>query len=427
MDNNEIYDFKKDVTIIAISHNLTALELRIYNTLVMYAQKSSNNSDSYNQKFSIPLRTLMDMSYYKSKNYRYFLKSLEAIKKTEVKIDLLNDKLKGNYLSAYLCSQISFYEDQPGLVFYEFSSDIVKLVLDPKKYAPLQLMITNQLESKFSMILYGLIQFYRKVEIPEMDIMKFRELFGILNKYESPAHIMNEVLKPAVNEINHSPQIPYIVTFKFLPEGAKIKKSIKFRFSAKNIAIGESSILDKDIVLPSRIFDLIPSAYRGLYEIIEMLQRYIELNGAEYVVSNMVYTNEKNPKKNYIAYLTKALESDYAAGDRAKNADFERIRREKEEQEKAVKARLEKEALEKMERRENRRKSLEAYFNDLPDEKKEGIKETAIIRLESMKFKEEADIIRSGKMPDSDLVSALWDTEFFNAIENTMKGEYIAD
>jgi hypothetical protein len=428
MEKGELFDFKKDVSIIAITHTLTSLELRIYNSLVMNAQRSAKQEgEKVRRNFSISIKDLVSYSYFNSKHTRYLLNALDEIVKTNVKIDLLNDKMKGNYLSTTLLSQVLMNENDPGVLNYEFSSTVAEMVLDPKRYAPLQLIITNQLESKYSMILYGLIQCYRKVEIPEMDIVKFRELFGIVNKYDSPAHISKEVLLPAINEINHSPNIPYLISFKFLPEGAKIKKSIKFQFSEKNIAIGDNTFFEKDIILPSHIYELIPSAYRGLYEIIEMIHRFIELNGEDFVISNMVYTNLHDPKKNYIAYMTKALENDYAAGDRAKNADFERIRKEKDEREKAINTRLEKEAEENFLKGELRRKTLEAYFNDLPDEKKEGIKETAIIRLESMKFQEEADIIRSGKMPDSDLVSALWDKEFFNAIENIIKGEYIAD
>ncbi len=49
-------------------------------------------------------------------------------------------------------------------------------------YAKIDLMIIKGLKSKYSIIMYELCKDYENVEVPEMSIEKFKEIFGINGK-----------------------------------------------------------------------------------------------------------------------------------------------------------------------------------------------------------------------------------------------------
>jgi len=114
------------------------------------------------------------------------------------------------------------------VITYSFPHKIRNMILNPKMFGKINLVVIKSLRSRYSIALYELAEDYLNVQIPKMTIDKFRELMGLENKqYYKFSMLKKRVIDVAVNEINDRENIGFTITYELEKVGQKITH-IKF-------------------------------------------------------------------------------------------------------------------------------------------------------------------------------------------------------
>ena len=312
---------------IAIRVDLDVIQRKFYDAL-LYIAKENLRKKVNKEIFSINLSDLKlllnKISKEKmDKNNKYYAEKLRELKNKNAEYNIL-DKDAGWEIEGWvsLMSELQVKKEiKTGqiVVVYDLPNRIRKALLDPKGiYANINLVVIRGLNSKYAIILYELVKDYEKVEIPEMTMEEFRKIFNIEGKYEGRINNLKaKVLEPAVRELNENENVDFLISYELRKTG-KYYTHIKFHVKPKPAKLKLDQQKDKIITQEiqenpdlSALLTLIPEKYRAKKNLITVIIGGLEEKGKEYMQAQIEYTN-KNAKKNYVAYLKKAIESDYA-------------------------------------------------------------------------------------------------------------------
>ncbi len=323
---------------VAIRVDLDVIQRKFYDAL-LYVAKENLRKNIDKESFTISLsdlKILLDKVGKEKidKNNKYYVEKLRELKDKNAEYNIL-DKDAGWDIEGWvsLMSELQVKREiKTGqiVVVFDLPRRIRKSLLDPKGiYANINLVVIRGLKSKYAIILYELVKNYEKVEIPEMTIEDFRKLFNIEDKYKGRIdHVKEYVLTPAVNELNENENIDFLVSYELRKTG-KYYTHIKFYVKPKPAKLKLDQ--EKDKILRDEISEnpdlkellvLMPEKYRARKNLIAFVLGGLEEKGKEYVKAQIEYTN-KNAKKNYVAYLKKAIESDYAGAEIIEGAVIE--------------------------------------------------------------------------------------------------------
>jgi plasmid replication initiation protein len=231
-------------------------------------------------------------------------------------------------------------------------------------YAKIDLVVIKGLKSKYSIILYELLKDYENVEIPEMTIEQFRDLFGVKNKYKLFQNLKQRVIEPAINEINENKNIKWMVRYELYKTASKYTH-IKFIKTIKN---KQKQIKGKENSNIDKFLNKLPEQLRSSISIRKTINKYI--SEPERIERNIKYFFEKynnNQIDKPATYLIFALEKDYALRtfeEEQQQRAKELKQKQREAEEKKVKEMLKKEKDELL-------KEAEKKFNSLTDQEKE--------------------------------------------------------
>ncbi len=312
---------------VAIRVDLDVIQRKFYDAL-LYIAKENLRKNINKESFAISLSDLKILlnkvgKEKIDKNNKYYAEKLRELKNKNAEYNIL-DKDTGWDIEGWvsLMSELQVKREiKTGqiVVVFDLPRRIRKSLLDPKGiYANINLVVIRGLKSKYAIILYELVKDYERVEIPEMTIEDFRKLFNIEDKYKGRIdHVKEYVLTPAVNELNENENIDFLVSYELRKTG-KYYTHIKFHVKPKPAKLKLDQQKDKIITQEiqenpdlSALLTLIPEEYRAKKNLITVVLAGLEQKGKEYTQAQIEYTN-KNAKKNYIAFLKKAIESDYA-------------------------------------------------------------------------------------------------------------------
>jgi hypothetical protein len=229
-------------------------------------------------------------------------------------------------------------------------------------FAQINLAIKKNLKHKYSLILYDLIKDYENVEIPEITMEQFKELFGVKRKYKSFSDLKKRVIIPAVTEINNNPDIEFKVDISLKKQGSKYTH-IKFIKTIKNKQIKENS----NTANIDKFLNKLPEQLRSLIAIKKTINKYI--SEPERIERNIKYFLKKynsNTIEKPATYLILSIEKDYALKtfeEEQQKKVKEIEQKQRQEKEKKLKEQLRKE-------RDELLKEAEERFNSLTEQKK---------------------------------------------------------
>ncbi len=315
--------FEKPSGTIAIGGNMDIREKKFYNIFLKTAVKCLKK-DSNEYLFTVTLPELKQALNVKEddKNNTALKKIIKKMHKIDFEYNILN-KDKNIRIEGYasLLDNIKFTTDiKTGAVTIRYSiPEEVRLSMIKKNgsFAKINTVIVKGLRSKHSVTLYELVQDYQKVEIPEMTIENFRKIFGVENKYSLMTDLKKRVLDVAVTELNDNENIDFLLSYELKKTGPKythIKFHVKPKPAKLKLDQQKDKIISEEIKENSdlsALLALVPEEYRTKKNLISLVLGSLEQKGKEYTQAQMEYTN-KNAKKNYVAFLKKAIESDYA-------------------------------------------------------------------------------------------------------------------
>jgi len=204
---------------------------------------------------------------------------------------------------------------------YFTGQGIVKLCFDPKmkpyllqlkdQFTSYRLANVLELSSQYAYRLYEMLKQYQIAGRRIVEIKDLRWSLKIEDAYERWSDLKRYVIDIAEREINEHTDIeifwkPVKTGRKITALDFKIKTNPKNKTNPENDAENAERIKDLDDAL-----NLVPEKFRGLKTIQLEVQRCFKKHGIDYVKRNISYAN-KHAKKNYRAYLVKALKEDWA-------------------------------------------------------------------------------------------------------------------
>lgn len=314
MDKNTVIVEKPSGAIaISTNKNFTALQRKLYDAF-LYVAKQELNKNSNTVEFTISLNNVKGFfteNIYK--NNKFLKEQILGLMEIIAQYNILN-KDKVIHWEAFSILPRAYIEE--GIIVYEIPTPVKKAILNDKGvFAKIDLIIIKNLQSRYSIILYEILKDYRNAEIPEMRIEDFRKIFGIVNKYKRFPDLKKRVLDPAIKEINENPHIEWSISYKLRKAKNNKYTHIKFIKTPKPLPELEKQKAQetknknyKQIV--EQLMQAIPKEHRKK-NTEKLLLQALSSKGYEYVEKQIEYTNSANPKQ-YVAYLRKAIEQDYA-------------------------------------------------------------------------------------------------------------------
>jgi hypothetical protein len=193
------------------------------------------------------------------------------------------------------------YPRNKGWIEFEISSKLEDELLRVKEqFTKYYLANISKLKGEYSVRIYELVQQYANSNLRsrKIDLEELRGMLALPDAYKQSSNLFQRIIRPSHEEICAKTDI----TFSFRP----IKESRKI------IAV-EFYDIQKKAVIPPSILSLIPEKYRGDKDVLQDIQKYMELRGPEYVTEKINYTVTRNVE-NFAGYLHSTLENNHGEG-----------------------------------------------------------------------------------------------------------------
>ena len=314
---------------IAIGGNMDIRERKFYNAFLKVAEEILKK-DPKQHIFTTTLTELKKALNVKEKdkNNATLKKIIRRMHEIDFEYNVLGkDKIIEGYAS--LIDNVKFVTDlRTGTITVSYSlPEDVRLSMVKKNgiYASINLVVVKGLKSKYSVVLYELIRDYEKVEIPKMSITDFRKIFGVENKYKEMANLRRRVLEPAIKELNNNENIDFLVSYELIKQG-KAYTHIKFHVKPKPAQIKlkqqAKKVLAEELkenTEAKELLAMIPPEYREKAKVVSVVLGGLKERGKDYTKAQIEYSVNKlkaGKVKDFVIYLKKAIEEDYAGFER---------------------------------------------------------------------------------------------------------------
>jgi len=229
MNTNEII-IDKNSSSIQISNKITAIQRKCYNYMLKIA-KNEFQKDKSVKIFSVSAEELLIFFGIGDNNYSRLKEELSILNRTQIKYNILGKNKRSKLFGAF--TLISAFEYSKGIISYSFPEKILDMILNPKMFGKINLIVIKSLRSRYSIALYELAEDYLNAQIPKMTIEKFRELMGVEDgQYYKFSMLKKRIIDVAVNEINDRENISFKVSYELEKKGQKITH-IKFTIHKK--------------------------------------------------------------------------------------------------------------------------------------------------------------------------------------------------
>ncbi len=271
MKNRELV-LHKESALIECEGVFSALQRKLYNLLLFNAKKKYyykdedywelNGADGVNKdwnfrnylylrenKFNLHIKDLI--KYFGNEiNENYALKLIKELFNKEIEFNILNKDKSGKWHEGRRFSHaIIEFELRNGTIEYSLPTPIYDVLVQDSDnllpFAKINLKIATTLQSKYSLIIYELVEDYiNSPAIPTINIEKLRKLFGLNEKYEFK-NIIARCLKPAIKEINNMNDVPYLVEYEVCRNG-RTPTGIKFKIRNKKDDVNTVHVTDSN-------------------------------------------------------------------------------------------------------------------------------------------------------------------------------------
>ncbi len=327
MKKRRLVILEKPSGTIAIVGDMNAMQRKLYDVFLFEA-KDELKKDVSRYYFKTTLSEVINALELEKPNKQRLKQMIK---------DLVDIKIEYNYLrkdgetwgiSSVLNDVKVDFDKEIGKTVISYSLPrIVREAMIKKNgvFAKIDLVVVKGLKSKYAILLYELIKDYEKVKVPEMSMKDFRKMFGVEDKYPQMPNLRKWVLDPACKEINENPHTDFTVSYELRKDG-KAYTSIKFHVKPKPAQLklkqqAKKVISDelKENKEAKELLALIPSKYREKMNLITIVLGGLKEKGKDYVKAQIEYVIKKfeaGKVKDFVVYLKKALEEDYAGAEK---------------------------------------------------------------------------------------------------------------
>jgi plasmid replication initiation protein len=211
---------KKYSLLTQCSGDLTLNDRKIFNYL-LYIRQTQNST---NQIYITSIGKIKKFLQIKHNN-RGINQSLKNLTDKEITTNILHKEKDKQQQTFKIISYLKNNEDYS--IEFRFNEEIEKMTTANNIYSNLNLKDTHYFKSKYSLILYELLNDYKRIsKLPTITIEDFLKIMG--SKYDNFSLINEKILKPSLNEINQ--KTVFQLNYETTRYGRKIKL-IDFKFS----------------------------------------------------------------------------------------------------------------------------------------------------------------------------------------------------
>ena len=312
---------RKANSLIEATYKLSAIEQKI----VLYLISTISSSDDDFKPYQFKIKSFFEFIGQSETNYTWLEENLLSLKNRNLRIVYANEDGKKVVLNVNWLSS-SKYVEGSGCVELRFDPNMRPFLLQLKnRFTNYHLSNVVQLKSQFSIRIYELLKQYEKIGKRAFGLYDLRSILGIdENQYYQYTDFRRRVILAAQIELEEKTDI----CFTFKETRASKKVDVITFFIRANALKPQLVFDDAEIVMTesgneselASLVDLLPGEYKGRKSIRKILEEAITKHGFEYVMRNIIYTNEKSNAvkpglnenhSNYRAYLNKALNNDY--------------------------------------------------------------------------------------------------------------------
>lgn len=317
--NNPHAVVRKSNTLIEASYKLSVNEQR----LILMLSSSVRKDDKEFCPYRISIKEFAKLLDLKNKNVYQDVEDL-VLSLREKTITIYQDD---SVLHTGWLSSIEYFTGE-GMLELSFDPKLKPFLLELKnRFTSYKLKMIIQLKSSFSIRIYELLKQFEKIGVRVFDLTDLREVLGIKpDEYPFYANFKARIILPAQKELMERTDIAF--DFEEIKVGRGVGK-IKFIIRSQvppeakklNLPIpengGKADIYDgiKDLL------EMVPPEFREKETIRKMLLNYANKSGKDYVIRNIIYSNENSNAlksgsisekgSNYRVYLSKSLQNDY--------------------------------------------------------------------------------------------------------------------
>ena len=215
-------EFKKHVGAIHTSGELSLLERKLANVLLLHAYDKLLTSRTH----ALPVSVLSAFLGYDSKDTNVLKRALKSLVSTAIEFNLMLDgKEKWS-----VTSMLSFAEIRDGACSWRYDENLAERLFDPEIYSLINVSVQRQLQSSHSLALYENCLRYRNVgSTGWWELDRFRKLMGATSEAYIEFRRLNEkVIRPAIAEINRSSDLQISVELERKGRGGKVS-ALRFK------------------------------------------------------------------------------------------------------------------------------------------------------------------------------------------------------
>ena len=261
--------FKESALIECDWTGLSLTQRKVYNALLFFAKQQyfykdkeyweqngdegadkkynfKNYSNLRDNKFKIAIKDIVELSGQRELNENDLMKSIDELHRKHVNVNLLKKDKSGHWNETermfYLIPDIEISATRTEII-YELPSLIFDIISQNQEsdrnvtFAKIDMHVQKSFKSKFSLILYEIIQDYINApQFPSIDISTLKKMLGVADKYNNNFRAFNRNITPAVNEIND--KIKDKITYKIVKDGRRAI-AIEFTKIAKQERVEE--------------------------------------------------------------------------------------------------------------------------------------------------------------------------------------------
>ena len=291
--NKDILVLRKHDKLVRMPNPLTKLQHKIYNIMLVKAQLITDIVDPTQKHFNIDIKTLANLSGMSAaRNPTYLKETLSSLLQTDIQIEQDDETYSGiNLLGSYSVAK--------GVLNYNLTDDILKLVKEKERFANLVTQELKKLNNKYSLILYEICinaRHRNEIEISLDELKKIMQHPDYEYKY-----IKSKVINSAILEINTSTNIK--VDYKEIKKKGKV---VGIKVEIKEIQKPLNSISDHK--KENIIITLLEQLKIG------HTKKDAKVLAANYKLENLtkayhIYKKAKSEPLNPIAYFTNIVKN----------------------------------------------------------------------------------------------------------------------
>ena len=219
---------KKHVNAVHINGELSLLQRKLANALLDHAYPLLPVQDRY----EIELSLLCDLIGFEAHDKVRLMAALQGLQKTMIQWSVLDEKGRETWGSMPLLGSV-FILEKEGICRYSYDTFLREKLYNPEVYATINLDIQRQFGSKYALALYeNCVRFRGTGSTGWIGLEVFRELLGCDGQehYEDFKRLNDQVIKPAVREVNETSDIE--VTPEYKRQSRKVQ-SVRMKITDK--------------------------------------------------------------------------------------------------------------------------------------------------------------------------------------------------